>query len=156
MDTTDPTEAALTSTKPYLVRALYDWILDNGLTPHLPGILHRLGFQGALHTGFEDGKTPEGVQFKVRWEGLDGSAIDAIAKSPLDATKPQTFLSLATKLSMVTFIPILALAALVYLWRTADLSPAPLPAPSRAQTDRQRPPGRGPGPDDTVEGMVQS
>jgi stringent starvation protein B len=35
MDTTDPTEAALTSTKPYLVRALYDWILDNGLTPHL-------------------------------------------------------------------------------------------------------------------------
>jgi alpha-mannosidase len=69
-----------------------------GLTPHLPGILHRLGFQGALHTGFEDGKTPEGVQFKVRWEGLDGSAIDAIAKSPLDATKPQTFLSLATKL----------------------------------------------------------
>ena len=31
-------------------------------------------------------------------------------------------LSLATKLSMVTFVPILALAALVYLWRTADLS----------------------------------
>lgn len=35
MDTAAPTEAALTSTKPYLVRALYDWILDNGLTPHL-------------------------------------------------------------------------------------------------------------------------
>lgn len=35
MDTTDPTEAALSSTKPYLVRALYEWILDNGLTPHL-------------------------------------------------------------------------------------------------------------------------
>lgn len=24
-----------TSTKPYLVRALYDWCVDNGLTPHL-------------------------------------------------------------------------------------------------------------------------
>src|SRR4051794_20589460 len=32
-----------------------------GLTPHLPGILHKLGFKGALHAGFEEGKTPEGV-----------------------------------------------------------------------------------------------
>jgi alpha-mannosidase len=69
-----------------------------GLTPHLPGILHKLGFQGALHVGFDEGKTPEGLQFKVRWEGTDGSAIDAIAKTPLDASKPHTFLSLATKL----------------------------------------------------------
>ena len=69
-----------------------------GLTPHLPGILHKLRFQGALHTGFEEGKTPDGLQFKVRWEGLDGSAIDCIAKPPLDASKPQTFLALATKL----------------------------------------------------------
>jgi stringent starvation protein B len=35
MDTEDPTQSDLTSTKPYLVRALYEWILDNGLTPHL-------------------------------------------------------------------------------------------------------------------------
>lgn len=26
---------SLTSTKPYLVRAIHEWILDNGLTPHL-------------------------------------------------------------------------------------------------------------------------
>jgi alpha-mannosidase len=69
-----------------------------GLTPHLPGILHKLGFKGALHAGFEEGKVPDGLQFKVRWEGLDGSAIDAIARTPLDASKPQTFLALATKL----------------------------------------------------------
>lgn len=25
----------MTSTRPYLLRALYDWILDNGMTPHL-------------------------------------------------------------------------------------------------------------------------
>jgi stringent starvation protein B len=25
----------MTSSKPYLLRALYEWILDNGLTPHL-------------------------------------------------------------------------------------------------------------------------
>jgi alpha-mannosidase len=69
-----------------------------GLTPALPGILHKLGFKGAVHTGFEEGKTPDGLQFKVRWEGSDGSAIDCIAKPPLDAAKPQTFLALATKL----------------------------------------------------------
>ncbi|HEX5102553.1 MAG TPA: hypothetical protein VFV87_02000, partial [Pirellulaceae bacterium] len=32
-----------------------------GLTPHLPGILHKLGYRGALHAGFEEGKTPDGV-----------------------------------------------------------------------------------------------
>jgi len=25
----------MTSTRPYLIRAFYDWIVDNGLTPHL-------------------------------------------------------------------------------------------------------------------------
>lgn len=36
--------AALTSTRPYLLRALYEWMADNGLTPHvvvdatLPGV----------------------------------------------------------------------------------------------------------------------
>ncbi len=69
-----------------------------GLTPQLPGILNRLGFRGALHTSLEDGKVPDGTQLKVRWEGLDGQAIDAIARPPLDASKPQTFLSYATKL----------------------------------------------------------
>jgi alpha-mannosidase len=69
-----------------------------GLSPHLPGILHRLGFRGAWHTSLDEGKTPDGLQIKVRWEGLDGSAIDALARTPLDASKPQTYLSLATKM----------------------------------------------------------
>lgn len=25
----------MTSSRPYLIRALYDWIIDNGMTPHL-------------------------------------------------------------------------------------------------------------------------
>lgn len=69
-----------------------------GLSPMLPALLFQLGFRGALHANFEDGKVPDGLQFKVRWEGLDGSAIDAIARAPLDATKPQTFLTFATKM----------------------------------------------------------
>lgn len=35
MNDSDLNLDALSSTKPYLVRALYEWILDNGLTPHL-------------------------------------------------------------------------------------------------------------------------
>lgn len=35
MDHSSPDLSTLSSTKPYLVRALYEWILDNQLTPHL-------------------------------------------------------------------------------------------------------------------------
>ena len=28
-------DAPMTSSRPYLIRALYDWIIDNGLTPYL-------------------------------------------------------------------------------------------------------------------------
>jgi stringent starvation protein B len=33
MSVSDPPE--MTSSRPYLIRAFYDWIVDNGLTPHL-------------------------------------------------------------------------------------------------------------------------
>ncbi len=69
-----------------------------GPTPNLPGILSKFGFRGALHACFEEGTIPGGTQFKVRWEGLDGTALDSITRTPLDATKPQTFLGYATKM----------------------------------------------------------
>ncbi len=69
-----------------------------GLTPCLPQILTKLGFDAALHASFEAGVTPEGSQVKVRWEGCDGTPITAIARVPLHATKAQTFLNLGIKL----------------------------------------------------------
>lgn len=69
-----------------------------GLIPSLPATLLQFGYKGAVHAGFEDGAVPEGVQLKVRWEGSDGSAIDAIARPPLDANESETFLSFASKL----------------------------------------------------------
>jgi stringent starvation protein B len=33
--TADRTQAKMTSNRPYLVRAMYDWISDNGMTPYL-------------------------------------------------------------------------------------------------------------------------
>lgn len=69
-----------------------------GLTPQLPQVLQKLGFVGAVHATLDQGRFPQGSQFKTRWEGLDGTAIDMIGRVPLDANQPGTFLRLATKL----------------------------------------------------------
>jgi len=70
----------------------------SGLTPFLPQVLEKLGFTGALHATLDDGRFPLGSQIKTRWEGVAGVALDALARAPLDARKPSTFLGLATKL----------------------------------------------------------
>jgi alpha-mannosidase len=69
-----------------------------GLSPALPNILHKFGFQGALHATLEDGRFPEGTQLKVNWEGSDGTSLPAVARVPLDASLAKTFIQLATKL----------------------------------------------------------
>ncbi len=69
-----------------------------GLTPVLPQMLSRLGFQGALHATLEEGQFPRGDQSKVRWEGVDSSAIDALTRIPLDASRAESFLSFPTKM----------------------------------------------------------
>ncbi len=69
-----------------------------GPVASLPQILRKLGYEGAVHAGFEDGKLPGGSQFKVGWESQDGSAVDAIVKSPQDASQAGTYLKLAVKL----------------------------------------------------------
>jgi len=69
-----------------------------GLTPFLPQILHKIGFNGALHATLDDGRFPTGMQIKTKWEGLDGTSVDALARAPLDATKPESYLNLAVKM----------------------------------------------------------
>ncbi len=69
-----------------------------GLTPLLPGVLRRLGFLGCLHFTLDDGRFPTGNQSRIRWEGLDGEAIEALARLPLDASRAESFLQLPEKL----------------------------------------------------------
>jgi alpha-mannosidase len=69
-----------------------------GLTPLLPQVLRKVGLETALHVTLEEGVFPQGSQVKIRWEGSDGTSIDAIAKSPHDAAKPQVFLNYGVKL----------------------------------------------------------
>jgi alpha-mannosidase len=70
-----------------------------GLTPSLPQILKKFNFQGAIHATLDDGQFPQANQTKSRWEGRDGSSIDAIMRAPLDASRSATFLNLAGNLS---------------------------------------------------------
>ena len=49
-------EQKLTSRRPYLIRALYDWVLDNDLTPHLLGAADAPGGDVPRQFVTEDGK----------------------------------------------------------------------------------------------------
>ena len=70
-----------------------------GLTPLLPVLLNDFGFIGAIHATLDDGQFPESTQTKAKWEGFGEAVIDSIAKAPLDAKLPQTFLKFAVELS---------------------------------------------------------
>ncbi len=69
-----------------------------GLSPLLPQLLSKLGFRGVLHATFDGGRFPVAAQAKARWQGDDGSAIDALARLPLDAARPETLLALSHRL----------------------------------------------------------
>jgi alpha-mannosidase len=69
-----------------------------GLSPALPQILEQFGFRGAIHVTLDEGKFPEGIQAKTRWEGAGDASIEALAKIPLEIDKPESFLNLGIKL----------------------------------------------------------
>jgi len=69
-----------------------------GLTPLLPPILHKLGFTGAIHFTLDDGHFPTGRESKIRWEGFDGTEIEALARIPFDVRRPDCYLRLAERL----------------------------------------------------------
>ena len=72
-----------------------------GLTPLLPQILKKFGFAGALHFTLDEGRFPTESQSRIRWEGVDGTEIEALARIPVDALRPENFLRLASRLGNV-------------------------------------------------------
>jgi len=70
-----------------------------GLWPGLPQMLVKLGYQGALHFTLDDGRFPLGPQAKIRWEGIDTSTLDVVARVPDDAAKSETYLALSRKMA---------------------------------------------------------
>ncbi len=70
-----------------------------GLSPLLPQVLLNRGLTAALHATLDDGRFPTGNQSRIRWEGLDGCGIEAIARVPIDVAQASGFYRLPEKLS---------------------------------------------------------
>jgi stringent starvation protein B len=60
----------MTSLKPYLIRSIYEWIIDNGLTPHL--LVNAENSHAVLPQQFiEDGK----IVLNIRPEAIQGLSL---------------------------------------------------------------------------------
>jgi alpha-mannosidase len=70
-----------------------------GMTPILPQILDSLQFTGAVHATLDDGRFPVGNTSRLRWEGIDGTAVEALMRVPVDASHAEGFLRLPHTLS---------------------------------------------------------
>lgn len=79
----------MTSHRPYLLRALYEWIADNGMTPHLLVDATRAGVQVPLHA-VKDGRivlnvaeravsrlemNNESIRFSARFGGVSHAVV---------------------------------------------------------------------------------
>lgn len=67
--------------------------------PVLPQLLKKSGYNGALHFVLDDGIYPDYEHAKFRWEGIDGTPIDAISRIPLSAEASQSYLKLPDRMS---------------------------------------------------------
>jgi alpha-mannosidase len=70
-----------------------------GIGPHLPQILSRSGYTGALHLLFDDGNFPDDEQSQLRWEGVDGTCLNAFSRIPLAADSAASFLRFAERMA---------------------------------------------------------
>ena len=71
---------------------------DFGLTANHPQWLKQCGYEAALHVLLGEGSYPESSQAKTRWEGVENTQLDCIARIPLNANRHETFLGLSNRL----------------------------------------------------------
>ncbi|HEX5470288.1 MAG TPA: hypothetical protein VFW73_00285, partial [Lacipirellulaceae bacterium] len=65
----------------------------------LPTVLKSLGFRGALHAAFDGSRLPRADQRKTNWGSGEGSTIEALSATPLDVSRPETWLKFAEHVS---------------------------------------------------------
>ncbi|MGE3315755.1 MAG: hypothetical protein AB7O26_11635 [Planctomycetaceae bacterium] len=70
-----------------------------GLSTLMPQVLSRRGYRAALHVAFDDGLYPDAEHSKIRWEGCDGTIIDAITRIPLAADGAASFLRFPARMA---------------------------------------------------------
>jgi len=93
------------------------------LCPLMPGVLAGLGIRRAIHLAFDGSRFPVGNQSKIRWEGPDASAVEALARVPLDAAGADAYLVLPERLGQAMDLDHTATVVLAHwpggasLWR---------------------------------------
>ena len=65
-----------------------------GLHVGLPGLLENFGMDSVIHCTLDEGVFPQSSANQIRWEGLDGTALNALMSPPKLATDPSSFLNL--------------------------------------------------------------
>jgi alpha-mannosidase len=71
---------------------------DASFSPLLAQILASMGFRGALHAAFDGGRLPKPDQCKTWW-GPEDAAIQALAVTPLDVARPESWLRFAERIA---------------------------------------------------------
>ena len=69
-----------------------------GILAAVAHVLKNLGFRGALHAAFDGGSIPRADQRKTNWGAGEGSMIEALSATPLDVSRPETWLKLAERI----------------------------------------------------------
>ena len=70
-----------------------------GIGPQLPQLLDKLDYSAALHFVMDDGLYPDEEQGTFRWEGCNGTVIDATSRIPLAGDSAASFPRFPTRMS---------------------------------------------------------
>ena len=70
-----------------------------GMSTLLPMILDRFGYRGALHVALDDGLYPDTEESRIRWEGCDGTSLDATTRIPLAVDSAASFLRFPSRVA---------------------------------------------------------
>ena len=123
----------MTSHRPYLLRALYEWIADNGMTPHLLVDAEQPRVQVPPHT-IKDGRVVLNI------------AARAVGKLDL-GNEAVRFTARFGGVSHAVSVPIAAVLA-IYARETGQGMALPDDLPNSSAPEESATPAEGPGPDD--------
>lgn len=70
-----------------------------GFSTQIPQIITLFGYHSALHFALDDGIYPDAEQSKIRWEGCNGTAVDAISRIPLAGDSAVSFLRFSQRMA---------------------------------------------------------
>ncbi len=72
--------------------------VSGGWSPALPAILSRFDYAGVIWNLFDGTPLPDPGTGRIRWEGSGNACLDGIARTPLDARRASTILTLADRI----------------------------------------------------------